>query len=202
MGGGIFPGSVTYPSGEKKVESAPQNTPRKIDWNEAIRFVAFTVLSLGTYPLYWLAKQAPRYNREALLCRAARINDPVTNPTSWAWIRSAWKAWAATFLFLEGVAFMAGGLLAAITSGSIANEFRMTGHIPGPARFGIYLSMVLMLIPQGYVMVEFCILAGHTVYPERAVAYIKRRYAESLDRTRLKFERRFAAKSRAAKEQK
>jgi len=158
------------------------------------RFVFFTVLSVGAYPFYRAARKAPTLRRETLLLRAGRIQDPAGNPSSWPWLRSAWKAWACTLILVEGLTIFCAGFMSALVNGNGRNVLRGAKHLPPGITFLVMLSAAAILAPQGYIISELVMLIARTLRPERLETYLSTRWKASLDRS----QRRWAGRGRAA----
>jgi len=134
------------------------------------RFAVRTILSAGTYPLWWVARRSPSLHRQAVVLRAQRITSPDSNPSSWPWIRKAWLAWIST-LAVGTIIF----ICVSMTFLPILFHARTL-----PVLAALTIAMVL---PQTFVMVELIQVLWHTFFPERICAYLSSRWQIALKRS-------------------
>lgn len=136
-----------------------------------LMFCLKTIVTFGTYPIFWLAKRCPRLHKEALILRARRLEHPEENPSSWPWIRRAWLAWLGTVAFAAIALLVASGVVIPLIHRGQAGTLTL---------LAVYAIVVL---PQLFILVEFATLLWHTIYPERAATYLRSRYAIALGKT-------------------
>ena len=156
-------------------------------WRGVAEFLFWTALSLGSYPFYAAAKQAPRLNREALLLRAEYLSSTAPGATSWPWIKKAWVAWLCEFCLAESLAVFCGAFMGTLATGTLARALKATGQLPTSGMVAFYLAAALILAPQGYLLTRLALLLGHTFWPDRLIRHVGTRYRESLERAAARF---------------
>lgn len=151
-------------------------------WKTIAGFLFWTALTLGSYPVYVAAKQAPRYNREAVLLRAEYLLGTAPNTSSWPWLRRAWMAWVCELCLVEGIAMLGGAILGTMVLGTLSHALKSTGQMPTSGLVVFYLAAATILAPQGYLLTKLVVLMGHSLWPERLFAHVAQRYREALAR--------------------
>lgn len=154
-------------------------------------FLMMTLLSMGTYPVWFLIRSGSRYHQEAVCLRAKHIENPNAHPSSWPWILAEWRAFGSLLVTAVTILFVGAILCLPIA------------YNPRASSLARLLLVGVMVCPQMFILVSFLNLLWHTFYPERAVNYACRRYTafrqRSRDRLTTTIARRMARKTTGAR---